>query len=177
MSTNPDGTTESIVLGAGCFWCTESVFQQIPGVSSVVSGYTGGHLPHPTYEQVCGGKTGHNEVARLTFDPAVVSLAEILKTFWKMHDPTSLNRQGNDVGTQYRSGIYCAGDAQQAVAEASKAEAAAGFPAPIVTEIEPLGEFYPAEDYHQNYYRLNKSLNPYCRYVITPKLDKLGLAS
>ncbi len=177
MSTNPDAHTSSIVLGAGCFWCTESVFQQIPGVLSVVSGYNGGHLANPTYEQVCSGKTGHNEVARLTFDPAVVSLEQILKTFWKMHDPTTLNRQGNDLGTQYRSGIYYADDAQKEVAEASKKEAAANFSAPIVTEIEPLGEFYPAEDYHQNYYRLNKDRNPYCQYVITPKLDKLGLES
>lgn len=173
MSTN----SETIVLGAGCFWCTESVFQQIPGVSGVVSGYTGGHLANPTYEQVCSGKTGHNEVAQLTFDPATVSLSEILKTFWKMHDPTSLNRQGNDSGTQYRSGIYCADEAQREVAEASKKEAAAAYPAPIVTEIQLLGEFFPAEDYHQNYYRLNKDRNPYCQYVITPKLDKLGLES
>lgn len=173
MSTNPD----SIVLGAGCFWCTESVFQQIPGVSSVVSGYTGGHVANPSYEQVCGGKTGHNEVARLTFDPAAVSLEKILETFWKMHDPTTLNRQGNDIGTQYRSGIYYANDAQKAAAEASRDAAAAKFSAPIVTEIAPLGEFYPAEDYHQNYYRLNKDRNPYCQHVITPKLDKLGLES
>lgn len=173
MSTNPD----TIVLGAGCFWCTESVFQQIPGVSSVVSGYTGGQVANPTYEQVCGGKTGHNEVARLTFDPAAVSLEKILEIFWKMHDPTTLNRQGNDIGTQYRSGIYYANEAQKATAEASRDAAAAKFPTPIVTEIAPLGEFYPAEDYHQNYYRLNKDRNPYCQYVITPKLDKLGLES
>lgn len=177
MSTKPEQTTESIVLGAGCFWCTESVFQQIPGVSSVVSGYTGGKLPHPTYEQICGGATGHAEVARLTFDPRVVPLEKILETFWKMHDPTTLNRQGNDIGTQYRSVIYHADERQKTVAEASRDAAAGNFPGPIVTEISPLGEFFAAEDYHQNYYRLNKDRNPYCQYVITPKLDKLGLES
>ena len=122
-------------------------------------------------------RTGHNEVAQLTFDPAVVSLEQILELFWKMHDPTTLNRQGNDVGTQYRSGIYYTDDEQRAIAEKSRDAAAAHFPKPIVTEISRWAEFYPAEDYHQDYYRLNKDKNPYCQYVITPKLNKLGLKS
>lgn len=166
---------ETILLGAGCFWCTEGVFQQIPGVRSVLSGYTGGKHPNPTYQQVCSGETGHNEVARLVFDPQQTSLEAILQTFWKMHDPTTLNRQGGDVGTQYRSGIYHFNEQQRETAEASKRAAAAQFSRPIVTEILPAGEFYPAENYHQDYYQQNKTRNPYCSMVITPKLAKLGL--
>ena len=167
--------SEAIILGAGCFWCTEGVFQQLPGVSSATSGYMGGQVPNPTYEQVCGGQTGHAEVTRIVFDPAKISLQALLETFWKMHDPTQLNRQGQDVGTQYRSAIYHADDHQREIAEASRRDAAAKFSAPIVTEIAPATEFYPAEGYHQDYYRLNKDRNPYCTYVITPKLAKLGL--
>jgi peptide-methionine (S)-S-oxide reductase len=172
----PEGT-ETIFLGAGCFWCTESVFQQIPGVLSAVSGYMGGAKANPTYEQICGGDTGHAEITRIVFDPKTLSLESLLDVFWKMHDPTTLNRQGNDVGTQYRSAIFYADERQHQAAEASKRAASAKFSSPIVTEIVPAAEFYPAENYHQDYYRLNKNRNPYCQYVITPKLKKLGLPS
>ncbi len=170
----PEGA-ETITLGAGCFWCTEAVFQQIPGVVSVTSGYMGGATKNPTYEEVCTGKTGHAEVSQIVFDPKKTSLEAILKVFWHAHDPTSLNRQGADSGTQYRSAVYYQTDAQRAVAEKSKTEAAKEFAQPIVTEITKAGAFYPAEDYHQDYYRLNKNRNPYCRSVIAPKLKKLGL--
>ncbi len=176
VPTAPDGT-EIIDLGAGCFWCTEAVFQQIPGVLSVTSGYMGGTTVDPTYEQICEGDTGHAEITRVVFDPKKVSLAQILETFWKMHDPTTPNRQGNDVGTQYRSAIFFADDHQHTVAELSKQEAAKNFRSPIVTEIAPVATFYPAENYHQDYYNSNKTRNSYCAYVITPKLDKLGLQS
>lgn len=167
--------TEVITLGAGCFWCTEAVFQQIRGVLSVTSGYMDGHVKNPTYEQVCGGATGHAEVTQIVFDPHAVSLAKVLETFWHMHDPTTLNRQGADSGTQYRSAIYYHADAQREIAETSKAEAAKELTDPIVTQVAKATEFYPAESYHQEYYRLNKNQNPYCRAVITPKLKKLGL--
>jgi len=170
----PEGA-ETIILGAGCFWCTEAIFQQIPGVLSVMPGYTGGTTKNPTYEQVCTGNTGHAEVARIVFDPQKTSLDKILKVFWHAHDPTSLNRQGADSGTQYRSAIYYNSDAQKEIAEKSKAEAAGEFSKPIVTEITKAGEFYEAENYHQDYYRLNKNKNSYCRAVIAPKLKKLGL--
>ncbi len=166
--------TESIILGAGCFWCTEAVYQQIPGVISVTSGYSGGTVKNPSYEQVCTGETGHAEVARIVFDPKATSLAKILETFWHVHDPTSLNRQGADHGTQYRSAIFYTTDAQRAVAEKSKTEAAKGFSKPIVTEITKAGAFYAAEDYHQDYYRLHKRA-PYCQMIIAPKLRKAGL--
>ena len=166
---------EVITLGAGCFWCTEAVYQQIPGVLSVTSGYMGGSIINPTYEQVCGGKTGHAEVAQLVYDPKLTSLEKILATFWHIHDPTTLNRQGADSGTQYRSAIFYHSDAQRKVAEQSKAEAAKEFTDPIVTEIAKAADFYPAENYHQDYYRLNKGRNPYCRSVIAPKLRKAGL--
>lgn len=166
---------EVITLGAGCFWCTEAVYQQIPGVLSVTSGYMGGSVKNPNYEQVCTGDTGHAEVARLVFDPKVASLQKILGTFWHIHDPTSLNRQGADSGTQYRSAIFFETDAQRQIAEKSKAEAAKEFTKPIVTEITKATEFYPAENYHQDYYRLNKNRNPYCQAVIAPKLKKAGL--
>ena len=168
---------EIIDLGAGCFWCTEAVFQQMPGVLSVTSGYMGGTTVDPTYEQICEGDTGHAEITRVVFDPKKVSLEQILETFWKMHDPTTLNRQGNDAGTQYRSAIFYADDQQRTVAEMSKQTAATKFPRPIVTEISPAATFYPAENYHQDYYNSNKTRNSYCAYVITPKLDKLGLQS
>ena len=174
MKPIPDGA-EVITLGAGCFWCTEAVFQQIPGVISVMSGYMGGHVKNPTYEMVCNGDTGHAEVERIVYDPKQTTLEKILAVFWDAHDPTALNRQGNDVGTQYRSVIFYYTDAQKAVAEKSKAEAAKQFSKPIVTEIAKAGEFYPSEDYHQDYYRLNKNRNPYCQIVIAPKLRKLHL--
>ena len=170
----PEGD-EAIVLAAGCFWCTEAVFQQIPGVVSVTSGYIGGTVKNPTYEQVCDGTTGHAEASRIVYDPKKTSLEKILAVFWEAHDPTSLNRQGADTGTQYRSGIFYSTDDQRKIAEKSKAEAGKEFSKPIVTEITKAGEFYPAEDYHQDYYRLNKNRNPYCSRVIAPKLKKLGL--
>jgi len=172
--TIPAGA-EVITLGAGCFWCTEAVYQQIPGVLSVTSGYMGGTVKNPTYEQVCTGRSGHAEVAQIAYDPKVTSLEKILRTFWHVHDPTSLNRQGADAGTQYRSAIFYSSDAQREIAEKSKAEAAKEFSKPIVTEVTKATEFFPAEDYHQNYYRLNKNRNPYCQSVIAPKLKKAGL--
>jgi peptide-methionine (S)-S-oxide reductase len=168
-------TNEIITLGAGCFWCTEAVFQQIPGVISVKPGYTGGKVKNPTYEEICTGRTGHAEVAQLVYDPTKVSLEKILDIFWQAHDPTTLNRQGADVGTQYRSAIYYETDAQRKIAEESKKKAAAKFEDPIVTEITKADIFYVAESYHQDYYRRNKDKNPYCRAVITPKLRKLKL--
>ena len=174
MPKIPEGA-EVITLGAGCFWCTEAVFQQIPGVLSVTSGYMGGATKNPTYEQICTGTTGHAEVTQVVFDPKQTSLAKILETFWHAHDPTSLNRQGADSGTQYRSAILYLTDGQKTVAEKAKADAGKEFSKPIVTEIAKAAEFYPAENYHQDYYRLNKNRNPYCRAVIAPKLQKLGL--
>ncbi len=170
----PDGD-EVITLGAGCFWCTEAIFQQIPGVVSVTSGYSGGTTVRPSYDEVCTGDTGHAEVSRIVFDPKKTSLEKLLTVFWEAHDPTSLNRQGADFGTQYRSAIFYSTDAQRRIAEQSKAAAAKEFSKPLVTEITKAGEFYPAEDYHQNYYQLNKNINPYCTQVISPKLRKLGL--
>jgi len=163
--------TELATVGGGCFWCTEALFQMLPGVKSVVSGYSGGQVENPTYEQVCSGKTGHAEVIQVAFDPAKVSYEKIIETFWEAHDPTTLNRQGNDVGTQYRSIILYNSDAQKAVAEKSKAEAQKKFPSPIVTEIVPLKTFYVGEDYHQNYYRSNPNQS-YCRAIIRPKVEK-----
>ena len=169
--------TDSITFGAGCFWCTEAVFQQLPGVLSVTSGYMGGATVDPTYEQICEGNTGHAEVSRIVFDPTKTNLDELLAAFWQMHDPTTLNRQGNDVGTQYRSAVFYHDDQQRAIVEASKDAAASQFDRPIVTEIAPAAKFYPAEDYHQDYYNNNKNRNPYCAYVITPKLKKMHLAA
>ncbi len=165
---------ETITLGAGCFWCIEAVFQSLKGVQSVVSGYTGGQVENPTYEQICTGTTGHAEVAQITFDPAVISFEEILYVFWRTHDPTTLNRQGADVGTQYRSAIFYDSEEQKKVAEKSKAKTDASdlWPAPIVTEISQLDKFYNAEEYHQDYYKLNPN-QPYCRLVIDPKIRKL----
>jgi peptide-methionine (S)-S-oxide reductase len=167
--------TEVITLGAGCFWCTEAVFQLIPGVISVKPGYTGGKTQNPTYDDICTGTTGHAEVAQVVFDPQKASLEKILDIFWESHDPTTLNRQGGDVGTQYRSAIFYENDAQKEIAEKSKAAAAKKFTKPIVTEITKAPTFYVAETYHQDYYRRNKDKNPYCKVVIAPKLRKLGL--
>ncbi|QDA62071.1 peptide-methionine (S)-S-oxide reductase MsrA [Hymenobacter jejuensis] len=165
---------EQATFGAGCFWCVEAVFQNLNGVEKVVSGYTGGRIANPTYKEVCSGLTGHNEVAQITFDPAVISFEELLEVFWKTHDPTSLNRQGNDVGTQYRSGIYYHNDEQRRIAEEYKQKLndAHAFEKPIVTEILPLTAFYPAEDYHQNYFNQNGN-QPYCQFVVKPKVDKV----
>jgi peptide-methionine (S)-S-oxide reductase len=170
----PDGA-DVVVLGAGCFWCTEAVFQQVPGVLSVTPGYLGGHVPDPTYEMVCRGDTGHAEVARIAYDPQTTSLDKILAVFWQAHDPTLLDRQGDDVGTQYRSAIFYYTDAQRAVAEKSMTDAAERFTRRVVTEITKAGEFYEAENYHHDYYRLNKNRNPYCQRVIAQKLRKLYL--
>jgi peptide-methionine (S)-S-oxide reductase len=165
---------EKATFGAGCFWCIEAVFQRINGVTSVVPGYAGGKTENPTYKQVCSGTTGHAEVAQITFDPTKVSYEKLLEVLWHAHDPTTMNRQGNDVGTQYRSVVFYHDEKQKAVAEKSKREAAKQFDAPIVTQIEALTKFYEAEDYHHNYYNENKS-QPYCQFVIKPKLQKLKL--
>ncbi len=169
-SENP---TEVAVLGGGCFWCIEAVFQLLPGVQSIQSGYAGGHVANPTYEAVCSGQTGHAEVIRVEFNPAKVSYEKILETFWEAHDPTTLNRQGNDVGTQYRSVIFYTSEAQRQAAEKSKREAQGRWDRPVVTEIVPLQQFHPAERHHQNYYRNNPE-QPYCRVVIQPKVEKWG---
>ncbi len=160
-------------LGGGCFWCLEAVYQQLEGVERVVSGYAGGHVDNPTYEQVCGKKSGHAEVVQVTFDPARVSYRDVLEVFFSIHDPTTTDRQGNDVGPQYRSVIFYHDDEQRQVAESIIAELAAehAFEAPIVTEVKPFERFYSAEQYHQNYFAQNSS-QPYCAYVISPKIAK-----
>lgn len=163
--------TELATLGGGCFWCTEAVYQMIPGVKSVASGYAGGAKDNPTYEEVCSGATGHAEVIQIEFDPKVVSYDRLLEAFWDAHDPTTLNRQGNDHGTQYRSIILYASEAQKAAAERSKAAAQKNFRDPIVTQIVPLTKFYKAENYHQDFYQSNTN-HPYCRAVIRPKVEK-----
>lgn len=169
----PEGM-EVATLGAGCFWCVEAVFQRLKGVTKVESGYTGGKTKNPTYREICTGATGHAEVAQVTFDPKVISFKDILEVFWRTHDPTTLNRQGNDVGTQYRSAIFYHNDEQRKIAEQSRKEAgeAGIWTNKIVTEITPLGTYYPAEDYHQNYYNNNRKQG-YCVYVIDPKVEKL----
>ena len=165
---------ETIVLGAGCFWCVEAVYERIDGVEAVEAGYSNGQTNKPTYKEVCSGNTGFAEVAKVTFDPQLVKLSEILDTFWLAHDPTTLNRQGADVGTQYRSGIYFSSEKQKEIAKKSLTNAQPTFDNNIVTEIEPLKNYYIAEDYHQDYYNNNKNA-PYCSYIITPKLKKLKL--
>lgn len=162
---------EVATLGSGCFWCTEAIFQGLKGVSRAESGYSGGSVKNPSYKEVCNGTTGHAEVVQVTFDPSVISFAEILDVFWNTHDPTTLNRQGNDVGTQYRSAIFYHSEEQKRTAEASRAHAAKYFTDPIVTEITPFETFYPAEDYHRDYFRLNGQ-QPYCNIVIRPKVEK-----
>ncbi len=164
---------EIATLAGGCFWCLEAVYDQLRGVKDVVSGYSGGHVANPTYEQVCSSRTGHAEVVQLTFDPSVVSFEEILKVFFSIHDPTTLNRQGADVGPQYRSAIFYHSPEQQATAERVIAELNAQglWPRPIVTEVTPFEKFYPAEDYHQEYYARNP-YQGYCQVVIAPKVAK-----
>jgi peptide-methionine (S)-S-oxide reductase len=164
---------QKATFGAGCFWCTEAVFQQLKGVRSVVSGYSGGQVQNPTYEQVCSGRTGHAEVIQITYNPEVISYPELLEVFWQTHDPTTLNRQGHDAGTQYRSVIFYHDESQRELAEQYKEQLdkAGAFNAPIVTEITPFSEFYQAENYHQNYY-LENGRQPYCTAVIRPKLEK-----
>jgi peptide-methionine (S)-S-oxide reductase len=160
-------------FGNGCFWCTEAIFQQLNGVTKVVSGYAGGKVKNPSYKEVCTGLTGHAEVIQITYDPTKISYPELLEVFWQTHDPTTLNRQGADVGTQYRSVVFYHTEEQKQLAESykKKLDESGAFDNPIVTEISPLIEYYPAEDYHQNYYKLNGSA-PYCSYVIQPKLEK-----
>jgi len=168
---NSTNSTEVATLGGGCFWCTEAIYQMLPGVKSVTSGYGGGTTENPTYKDVCSGRTGHAEVIQIEFDPKAISYEKILDTFWDAHDPTTLNRQGNDEGTQYRSIILYSNEAQRLAAEKSKTAAQKRFKQPIVTEIVPLTKFYKAEGYHQNYYRNNPN-QPYCRAVIRPKVEK-----
>lgn len=171
-SASAAAKTESLVVGGGCFWCTEAAYELLPGVKAVVSGYAGGHVPNPTYEQIGTKKTGHAEVIRIDYDPAVVSLEKLLDYFWQVHNPTQVGGQGNDIGPQYRSIILYANPAQQAAAEKSKAKAAQEFRDPITTEIAPLEKFWVAEDYHQDYFRRNPHAG-YCAYVIAPKVKKL----
>ena len=163
---------ETLVLGGGCFWCVEAAYELLPGVLSAESGYAGGKRPNPSYEQVCSGATGHAEVVKITFDPAKVTRAELLDFFWDIHNPTTFNRQGADEGTQYRSVIYYANDAEKTAIEASRDRANPVWGGKIVTEISPLPEFYPAEAYHQDYFRKNPG-NGYCQAVIRPKIEKL----
>ena len=169
---NTTNTTELATFGGGCFWCMEAVFERLEGVASVTNGYAGGKKENPTYREVCSGSTGHAEVIQIAFDSKKTSYDKLLEIFWEAHDPTTMNRQGADIGTQYRSVIFYHSEAQKAAAEKSKATAQWRFPAPIVTEITPLAEFYKAEDYHQDYFR-NHPNAPYCAVVISPKLEKL----
>ena len=164
--------TESLVLGGGCFWCTEAAYELLPGVKSVVSGYAGGHVANPTYEQICNKQTGHAEVIRIDYDSAVVSLEKLLEFFWQVHNPTQVDGQGNDHGPQYRSIILYANAGQRAAAEKAKAKAAQEFRDPITTEIVPLAKFWEAEPAHQDYFRRNPHAG-YCAYVIAPKVKKL----
>lgn len=163
--------TEIAVIGGGCFWCTEAVFLQLRGVIKVAPGYTGGEKPNPTYEQVCSGNTGHAEVIQVEFDPSVVTYEDILTVFFGVHDPTQLNRQGNDTGTQYRSCIFTTSDTQAETAQRLIAELAPDYPAPIVTTVEPLHTFYEAEEYHHNYFARNPD-QMYCQLVVRPKIEK-----
>ncbi|HLH63881.1 MAG TPA: peptide-methionine (S)-S-oxide reductase MsrA [Ktedonobacteraceae bacterium] len=165
---------DTITLAGGCFWCTEAVFERLKGVLSVVPGYAASQVKNPSYEEVCTGRTGAAEAIQITYDPSVISLETLLEIFWHMHDPTTLNRQGNDIGTQYRSAIFYANDEQKQVALASKEalEKSGAYKKPVVTEITPFSNFYPAEDYHREYYDRN-GYQPYCQYVIDPKVRKL----
>lgn len=166
---------EKATFGSGCFWCTEAIFVRVKGVISVESGYSGGKEKNPSYREVCGGRTGHAEVVQITYDPAVITYEELLEIFWKTHDPTTPNRQGNDVGPQYRSVVFYHSDEQRKTAESYKVQldGSGVFKNRIVTEISPFSAFYPAEDYHQNYFQLNGS-QPYCSFVIRPKIEKFN---
>ena len=177
MEKTDNSRKDTATLGSGCFWCTEAIFQSLDGVESVVSGYSGGLTENPDYKQVCTGQTGHAEVVQIVYDPAKISFTEILEAFWASHDPTTLNRQGNDVGTQYRSVIFYHSDEQKKISEQLKKELndKKVFPDPIITEISPAVKFYKAENYHQQYFELNGS-EPYCTFVIKPKLDKFRKA-
>lgn len=173
QQNEPMADEQLATLAGGCFWCTEAVFLQLAGVSGVESGYIGGATANPTYEEVCSGRTGHAEAIRIRFDPSVISYDDLLDIFFATHDPTQLNRQGNDIGTQYRSAIFPHDAAQGDAARAGMARAQADWPQPIVTTIEPLSEWYPAEGYHQDYWNRAGDRNPYCMAVIPPKLQKL----
>lgn len=175
MKTNQEGQWAEATFGSGCFWCTEAFFERLVGVREVISGYSGGIVKNPSYREICTGRTGHAEVTRIVYDPEQVTYAELLEVFWATHDPTTLNRQGNDVGTQYRSVIFFHDEEQERIALASREAASESgtWSAPIVTEISPLLNFYPAEDYHQDYYRNNPD-QPYCSMVIRPKMDKFN---
>jgi len=164
---------ELATLGGGCFWCLEAVFLRLKGVSAVVSGYCGGPNPNPGYREVCTGNTGHAEVVRVSFDPAILSYRTLLEVFFALHDPTTPDRQGNDVGSQYRSAIFCHSPEQEQQARALMAELQESCPAPIVTEVRPAAPFFPAEDYHQDYFRQNPS-QPYCQAVVAPKVGKFS---
>ena len=173
MSVTIDSTHEVATFGAGCFWCVEAIFQQVPGVEKVVSGYSGGHAENPSYKEVCTGTTGHAEVCQITFNPTKVSYETLLSVFWQTHDPTTMNRQGEDVGTQYRSAVFYHNEKQKELAEKYKKELTEShaFDNPVVTEITAFTNFYPAEDYHQNYFNQNGEV-PYCRFVVAPKVEK-----
>lgn len=171
---NMPANTDTATFANGCFWCTEAIFEQLDGVISATSGYTGGHTKNPTYKEVCTGETGHAECLQIVYDPSKISFDELLEVFWETHDPTTLNRQGNDIGTQYRSGIFYHNEEQKQKAERYKAELdkSGAFDNPIVTEITPFSIFYTAENYHQEYFENNENSNPYCKIVIRPKVDK-----
>ena len=166
-------TLETATLGTGCFWCTEAVFQQLEGVEKVASGYSGGQVVDPSYKQVCTGNTGHAECLNIEYDPAKISFEDLMEVFWKVHDPTTLNRQGGDVGTQYRSVVFYRSPEQKAIVEKQIAELdkSGAWGSPIVTTLKPLVKFYPAENYHDNYFNLNGG-NPYCQMVVRPKVEK-----
>lgn len=174
LSKQANSPIEHATLGAGCFWCVEAVYTRVQGVLQVNSGYIGGQVENPTYQAVCSGETGHAEVVQLAYDPRAITYAAILDIFWQLHDPTTLNRQGADRGTQYRSAIFYHSEEQKQIATESKLKAAPSFESPIVTEITPASTFYQAESNHQDYYNLNRGAS-YCQYVIHPKLIKLGI--
>ena len=173
-NNNKNNRLETATFATGCFWCSEAIFARLKGVKSVLPGYSGGNVQNPTYEQVCTGRTAHAESIQIGFDPMVISFEELLDVFWHTHDPTSLNRQGNDIGTQYRSAIFYHDEKQKEIAEKSKKEIQSKgvYKNPIVTEIVPFNKFYVAEDYHKNYYEQHQDA-PYCRFVIDPKIHKL----
>ncbi len=172
-NTNDTTTTDTITLGAGCFWCVEAIFDQLKGVEKVISGYAGGTIKNPSYKEVCTGRTGHAEVCQVIYNPEIISTEELLEVFWQTHDPTTLNKQGGDVGTQYRSAIFYHNNTQKQIAEAYKQQLDSSdtFNNPIVTEITAFTNFYPAEDYHQDYFELNGE-QPYCSAIIKPKVEK-----
>ena len=172
-ATDSTTTFKTIIIGGGCFWCTEAVYQDLKGIEKVESGYCGGSMKNPSYKDVCTGTTGHAEVIKLTYNPKIITFKDIVDIFWHVHDPTTLNKQGNDAGTQYRSVIFYANEEEKQIAEKSKLEASIQkiWPDPIVTTLEPLSVFYKAEDYHQNYYKTNPNQG-YCVYVISPKVEK-----